>query len=169
MEDSRKEAKEKGEKRYVSKYPCPSDHTPAIRYTVNGQCIVCKIQKYKQKPKLTSEVRASLAKWSHFEKLKEKANKWRNGELKLFTTRSLKPVLVYIHGNKCSHCNITEWNGKPIVFEVEHKNGNSEDSSPENVCLICPNCHSQTPTYKGANRGNGRHFRRVRYAEGKSY
>lgn len=29
----------------------------------------------------------------------------------------------------------------------------------ENVRLLCPNCHSQTTTFKGKNRGNGRNFR----------
>lgn len=69
----------------------------------------------------------------------------------------------------CWECGITDWNGKPIVLELEHINGNSNDNSEENVSLLCPNCHSQTDTYKGKNRGNGRHDRRQRYAEGKSY
>lgn len=73
------------------------------------------------------------------------------------------------YGNCCSVCNINEWNGQLIVFELEHKDGNSTNNTPENVCLICPNCHSQTSTYKGRNRGNGRHSRRIRYQEGKSY
>ena len=54
-------------------------------------------------------------------------------------------------------------------MELEHNDGNSQNNSLDNLSLICPNCHSQTPTYKGANKGNGRHYRRVRYAEGKSY
>jgi hypothetical protein len=170
MEESRKVAKAGGLKRYVSKYPCPSDHIPSVRYTINGQCVVCKnTARNERRPKLTNEVRSRLARQAHLERLMEKAEQWQRKELKLYTSRSLRPVLIYIHGNKCSHCGIAEWNGKSIVFEVEHKDGNSENNSPENVCLICPNCHSQTPTYKGANRGNGRHFRRKRYAEGKSY
>jgi hypothetical protein len=59
--------------------------------------------------------------------------------------------------------------GKPLVVEVEHKDGNSENNAPENVCLLCPNCHSQTDTYKAKNKGKGRHSRRMRYQEGKSY
>jgi hypothetical protein len=69
----------------------------------------------------------------------------------------------------CWECGINEWNGKDIVLELEHINGNSGDNTEENVSLLCPNCHSQTPTYKNRNMGNGRHFRRLRYAEGKSY
>lgn len=100
--------------------------------------------------------------------LKVRTSDWLSGKIKL-KNRPLRRVLALINGYSCSVCKISEWNGLPITLEVEHKNGNSEDSSLENVCLICPNCHSQTPTYKGANRGNGRHLRRVRYAEGKSY
>jgi len=69
----------------------------------------------------------------------------------------------------CWTCGITEHNNKPIVLELEHINGNSQDDSAENLSLICPNCHSQTDTYKGKNKGNGRHYRRVRYSQGKSF
>jgi hypothetical protein len=83
--------------------------------------------------------------------------------------RQIKKYIIDTYGNKCYTCNIVEWNNKPIVFDLEHIDGNSENNNIENLCLICPNCHSQTPTYKGANKGNGRHYRRQRYAEGKSY
>jgi len=82
---------------------------------------------------------------------------------------AIKRYLAETFGSKCSVCSIDEWNSKPIVLELEHKDGNSENNSKENVCLICPNCHSQTPTYKAKNKGNGRHARRQRYAEGKSF
>jgi hypothetical protein len=36
-------------------------------------------------------------------------------------------------------------------------------------CAVCPNCDSQHPTFKSRNRGNGRAWRRQRYADGKSY
>jgi Zn finger protein HypA/HybF involved in hydrogenase expression len=83
--------------------------------------------------------------------------------------KTLKRFLIKEHGNKCWTCGITEWNNKSIVMELEHIDGNSENNSLDNLSLICPNCHSQTPTYKGKNRGSGRHSRRLRYAEGKSY
>ncbi len=81
----------------------------------------------------------------------------------------IKRYLAEMFGNKCSVCGIDSWNGRDIVLELEHKDGNSENNSKDNVCLMCPNCHSQTPTYKGANKGNGRYIRRKRYAEGKSF
>ena len=83
--------------------------------------------------------------------------------------KTLKKYLLREHGEKCWSCGITEWNNKPIVFELEHIDGNSENNSITNLSILCPNCHSQTPTYKNRNKGNGRHNRRIRYQEGKSF
>lgn len=43
-----------------------------------------------------------------------------------------------------------------IPLEVEHIDGDPYNTTPDNVTLLCPNCHSLTPTYKGANKGRGR-------------
>lgn len=100
--------------------------------------------------------------------LLDRIRRWYDGEMG-FTNRTLRSMLKEVRPYACMTCGITEWNGRPIVLDVEHIDGNSENNSPQNVGFICPNCHSQTPTYKGANRGNGRAYRRKRYAEGKSY
>lgn len=58
---------------------------------------------------------------------------------------------------KCSECGQgTVWNGQPLVLQVEHRNGNFVDNRPENVCFLCPNCHSQTATFSGRNANRGR-------------
>ncbi len=69
----------------------------------------------------------------------------------------------------CWECGVIEWNQKPLVLEIEHIDGNGDNNREENLCLLCPNCHSQTPTFKGKNKGNGRHLRRIRYANGQSH
>jgi len=69
----------------------------------------------------------------------------------------------------CWQCGIKEWNNKSIVLELEHKDGNSENNVEDNLSLLCPNCHSQTDTYKGKNKGNGRHSRMKRYYEGQRF
>ena len=56
---------------------------------------------------------------------------------------------------ECSQCGISEWNNKPLTLELEHKNGNNRDNRVENLCLICPNCHSQTDTFRGRNINTG--------------
>lgn len=55
---------------------------------------------------------------------------------------------------KCEQCGITEWNGKYIRLEVHHIDGNHSNNKPENLMLLCPNCHSQTKNYR--NRGTTR-------------
>ena len=100
--------------------------------------------------------------------LRKKSAIWLSGKLKC-SNRALRRIITLMRGYKCEICGISEWNSAPISLEIDHINGDSSNNSPENVCLICPNCHSQTPTYKSRNKGNGRHSRRVRYAEGKSY
>lgn len=72
------------------------------------------------------------------------------------TNSMLRKHLETINGHICSRCRITEWNSKPIVFDVEHKNGNSTNNSPENVCLLCPNCHSLTDSYANSTSKIGR-------------
>lgn len=55
------------------------------------------------------------------------------------------------HANGCSICGISEWHGKRITLEVDHINGSPRDNSLENLRLLCPNCHSTTPTWRGRN------------------
>lgn len=51
----------------------------------------------------------------------------------------------------CSVCKLKEWNSQPITLELDHISGNRQNESRENLRLICPNCHSQTHTYKTKN------------------
>lgn len=60
---------------------------------------------------------------------------------------------------KCESCGIENtWNNKPIVLQLEHKNGISNDNRIENLCFLCPNCHSQTNTYAGKNLKSKKYF-----------
>lgn len=100
---------------------------------------------------------------------KSKVEEWRNGIDVKISTFSLRSLLRKEDGCSCSKCGNEQWNGIPIHLEVEHIDGNSENNLRNNVCLLCPNCHAQTSTYKSKNIGNGRHARRTRYKEGKSF
>lgn len=53
--------------------------------------------------------------------------------------------------NVCSECGLREWLGKPLAMHIDHINGTPDDNRLENLRMLCPNCHSQTPTYAGRN------------------
>lgn len=54
--------------------------------------------------------------------------------------------------NVCAICEAAEHNGQPVPLQMDHINGKKMDHRLENLRLICPNCHSLTPTYKGRNK-----------------
>lgn len=64
--------------------------------------------------------------------------------------RLLKEGLKF---NKCEICDLeSEWNHKPLIMQLDHINGTSNDNRIENLRMICPNCHSQTETFCGKNK-----------------
>ena len=100
---------------------------------------------------------------------KDVYDKISKGEVEGHSVHTLRQYLLTTRGCKCEMCGITEWGGKPLVVVMDHINGNSNDNMLSNLRLICSNCDTLTPTYKCRNKGSGRHYRRMRYAEGKSY
>jgi len=52
---------------------------------------------------------------------------------------------------ECKECGIKEWNKKEIALELDHINGKRDDHRLENLRFLCPNCHSQTKTFRGKN------------------
>jgi 5-methylcytosine-specific restriction endonuclease McrA len=48
---------------------------------------------------------------------------------------------------KCNRCGIDAWRGKPLSVQIDHVNGLRNDNRLENLRMLCPNCHSLTPTY----------------------
>jgi len=54
--------------------------------------------------------------------------------------------------NKCETCGLgPEWQGQFLTLELDHRNGVRNDHRLDNLRILCPNCHTQTPTYGGRN------------------
>lgn len=53
--------------------------------------------------------------------------------------------------NACNKCKNSEWMGGVLVLEIEHRDGNTRNNTRENLEALCPNCHSQTLTWRGRN------------------
>jgi hypothetical protein len=68
--------------------------------------------------------------------------------------RDLKRYLLKydLKSEKCEVCGIKNWMEEPISFELHHVDGDCHNNVQENLLMICPNCHSQTSTFKRRNR-----------------
>lgn len=59
----------------------------------------------------------------------------------------------------CTRCTIGPWwNEQALTLELDHINGDPFDHRLENLRILCPNCHSQTRTFRGK-RIRGRYAR----------
>lgn len=92
-----------------------------------------------QKPKYSlEEILVSNSPYTNISKLKD---------------RILKAGLLKYECECCG--NQGQWNGKPLVLQLDHKDGDHSNHSIENLRFLCPNCHSQTDTYSGKNAKYG--------------
>lgn len=59
---------------------------------------------------------------------------------------------VGLKENKCESCGIIGWNGKVLECELDHIDGDRTNHKLENLMILCPNCHSQTGTFRNKTR-----------------
>jgi hypothetical protein len=68
-----------------------------------------------------------------------------------------KKFFLIDQDNKCSICTReNSWNNKPLVFVMDHKDGDASNNRRENLRLVCPNCDSQLDTFKSKNKHSAR-------------
>ncbi len=74
----------------------------------------------------------------------------------------VKRYLIEIYGNKCMECSWKKVNPttKKVPIELEHIDGKWNNFEIKNLKLLCPNCHSLTPTFRALNIGNGCKYRK---------
>ena len=104
---------------------------------------------------------------------KQYIERWKNnlesglsGKYQL--SQHIRRYIFEKYNNKCCQCGWSEINpySNTIPLEIDHVDGDYTNNKEENLRLLCPNCHSLTPTYKNLNKGKGRTDRlKYYYAE----
>jgi len=89
--------------------------------------------------------------------------------LKRFPTKGgIRDWFLDYKGRICSECGIGEsYNKKKLTLEIDHIDGDYRNNYIDNLRVLCPNCHSQTETYRSKNRNSKRD--RTKYKNRKSY
>jgi Zn finger protein HypA/HybF involved in hydrogenase expression len=98
--------------------------------------------------------RASLERWQRGEEPGH-----ANGHIK----GTIRQYLLDKRGERCENCGWAERNpvtGK-VPVQIDHIDGDWSNSSEENLRILCPNCHSLTPSFGSLNNGRGRPKRRI--------
>lgn len=57
-----------------------------------------------------------------------------------------------VKDNQCEKCKITDWEGTALNMELHHIDGNSKNHHIDNLMILCPNCRSQTDTFRAKNK-----------------
>lgn len=64
-----------------------------------------------------------------------------------FESKRLRVVLE--QNCKCLKCRLSHWFGELITYELDHIDGDNDNNKRDNLRILCPNCHSQTETWRG--------------------
>ena len=90
---------------------------------------------------------------------------WLSGKIPntINIPEAIRKYLLKQSGYKCTECGWDKINPKTgkSPLNIDHIDGNSLNNHPANLKVLCPNCHSLTPTYGALNIGNGREQRRL--------
>ena len=74
-----------------------------------------------------------------------------------YTPKNFKDFFLIEQNFKCSICNINNlWMNKKLTFVIDHIDGDASNNKRENIRMICPNCDSQTETFKSKNKNSKR-------------
>jgi hypothetical protein len=73
----------------------------------------------------------------------------------------IREYLLKKNDYKCQSCGFSGVNQKTqkSILQIDHIDGRWENSSPNNLRVLCPNCHALTETYGSLNMGKGRKWK----------
>ena len=72
-------------------------------------------------------------------------------------TPKFKKEFIEEQGGVCAICGCYPvWNNKPLVFILDHIDGDASNNRRDNLRCICPNCDTQLDTFKSKNKHSTR-------------
>ena len=78
-----------------------------------------------------------------------------------YSPKPFKDFILKEQGGVCAICGSSPtWNNKPLVFILDHIDGDASNNKRDNLRCICPNCDSQLDTYKSKNKNGARSYYR---------
>ena len=78
-----------------------------------------------------------------------------------YNPRPFKEDILKEQNGVCAICGLSQkWNGKKLVFILDHIDGHASNNKRTNLRCICPNCDSQLDTYKSKNKCGERSYYR---------
>lgn len=133
----------------VKRYALPKNKNKKIKKCINYGC--GKIAKNKFcSSKCSCEYKHKKA----YEDFLENNKKYCYGN---YTPKNFKDFFLKEQENKCLICGIEpKWMGSDLKFVLDHIDGDASNNKRKNIRLICPNCDSQTDTFKSKNKNSKR-------------
>lgn len=128
------------------------------------KCIICG----KELPGYNTIFCSKECKEEHDKKLYENyIERWKNGEEPGCTPnfkihKYVKRYLEETNHNSCQRCGwheINEYTGN-VPLQIHHIDGDCTNNSPDNIQLLCPNCHALTENFGSRNKNSKRIFRK---------
>lgn len=129
----------------LKNFNCLNCNTPSIVKSLTNKGIycgnVCQME-YQYKQNVSNWLNGSLVGW-----------KGKTKQIKNF-------VRKYLYDNRGTACEQCGWDIRhpdgSILTEIDHIDGNAENCNPDNLRVLCPNCHSLTPTFRNRNKNSTR-------------